>query len=152
VATNSPEVTDLPELRVVGVQLEAPFDELRHRVPVAWQAVLGRAVELPDPGATGYVEASQHLGGGRYRETVGVLAGADTAVPVGMTAVVLPARRWARLVHDGPLPEVAESFGRLHDWCAQQGLAYGDLKLDTGYTADGTGPHVLHVDVPGTSA
>ncbi|GAA4741208.1 hypothetical protein GCM10023328_23010 [Modestobacter marinus] len=82
---------------------------------------------------------------------MGVLADARTAVPAGMTAVVLPAARWARLVHDGPLPEVAESFGRLHDWCAERGLTHGDLKLDTGYGSDGAGPHVLHVDVPGTS-
>lgn len=150
--TIAAELTDLPELRVVGVQLEAPFEELRHRVPMAWKALLSRATELPDPAATGYVEASEHLGGGRYRETVGVLAGADTAVPAGMRAVVLPAGRWARVVHDGPLVQVAESFGRLHDWCADQGLTSGDLKLDTGYDADGGGPHVLHVDVPTPAA
>ncbi|MGY5884281.1 GyrI-like domain-containing protein [Modestobacter lacusdianchii] len=147
--TTSPELTDLPAQRVVGVQVEAPFDELRHRVPMAWQALLGRAAELPGPGGTGYVEASQHLGGGRYRETVGVLTGADTPVPAGMAAVVLPAGRWARLVHDGPLAQIADGFGRLHDWCTAQGLPSGDLKLDTGYTADGSGPHLLHVDVPG---
>ncbi|NIH66541.1 hypothetical protein FB380_000987 [Modestobacter marinus] len=33
--TPSAELTDLPELRVVGVQLEAPFDELQHEVPRA---------------------------------------------------------------------------------------------------------------------
>ena len=143
------ELTDLPELRVVGVRVEAPFDELRHRVPAAWQTLFSRAAELPAPDGTGYVEASEHLGDGRYRETVGVLTGPETAVPAGMTAVVLPAARWARLVHGGPVEQIADGFGRLHEFCDGQGLRHGALKLDTGYTRDGVGPHVLHVEVPG---
>ena len=142
------ELTDLPELRVVGVQVEAPFDELRHRVPAAWHALFSRAGELPAPDAVGYVEASEHLGDGRYRETVGVLTGPGTAVPAGMTAVVLPATRWARLEHAGPVEQIADGFARLHEFCAGQGLRHGELKLDTGYAHEGSGPHVLHVDVP----
>ena len=142
------ELTELPELRVVGVEVEAPFDELRDRVPAAWHALFSRASELPAPGGTGYVEASRHLGGGRYRETVGVLTGPGTPVPPGMTAVVLPAARWARLGHDGPVAQIADGFARLHEFCAGQGLRHGELKLDTGYAHEGSGPHVLHVDVP----
>ena len=135
------ETTELPELVIIGILVEAPWQDLSTEVPAAW-----RELFAAETGATAFLEASLSVEDGIYREIVGYLAARKSDVPDGMTKVVIPAQRYLRLVHDGPLATIAEGFGRLLAHAKAAGLGATDMKLDFGYLPGlPDGRHELHV-------
>lgn len=137
------ERIELPELVVIGVLVEARWEDLSQRVPAAWT----RLFEM-DTGATGFLEASLERQNGVYKELVGYLAANSTEVPEGLTKVVVPAQSYLRLIHDGPLEAIAKGFEAIYTHAATHGLRATDFKLDFGYLPGlPTGRHELHVAI-----
>ena len=135
------ETVDLPEMIAIGVLVEAPWAELGKAVPAAWT----RLFET-DTGATSFLEVSISREGGIYRELVGYLAAKKTEVPDGMVRLVIPPQRYLRIIHDGPLAEIAAGFEKLYAHAAVAGLKATDYKLDFGYLPGlAAGRHELHV-------
>lgn len=135
------ETIELPELVVIGILVDAPWQELPVKVPAAWHALFAA-----ETGATSFLAASLSVEGGIYREIVGYLAAQKSCVPDGMTKVVIPPRRYLRLMQDGPLAEIAQGFGRLLAHAKAARLRTTDMKLDFGYRPGlPDGPHELHV-------
>ena len=63
-----------------------------------------------------------------------------------MTRIVIPAQRYLRLHHDGPLADIAGGFEKLYAHAAVAGLKATDYKLDFGYAPGlAAGRHELHV-------
>lgn len=135
------ETIELPELIAIGVLVKAHWNDLPKAIPAAWT----RLFET-DTGATSFLEVSLSREHGVYRELVGYLAAKTTEVPEGMTRIVIPAQRYLRIIHDGPLTEIAHGFEQLYAHAAVAGLKATDYKLDFGY-APGLPPgrHELHV-------
>ena len=137
------ETVDLPELVAIGIPVEAEWRELPVVVPRAWK----RLFEF-DTGATSFLEVSIAREGEHYREFVGYLAATKTEVPEGLTRIVVPAQRYLRLIHDGPLEQIADSFRQLYVHAAANGLTATDFKLDFGYRPGlPPGRHELHVAI-----
>jgi predicted transcriptional regulator YdeE len=135
------ETVELPEMIAIGVLVEAHWNELPRAIPTAWT----RLFET-DTGATSFLEVSISRDNGFYRELVGYLAAKKTEVPDGMTRLVIPAQRYLRIVHDGPLVDIADGFGKLYAHAAVAGLKATDYKLDFGYLPGlPAGRHELHV-------
>lgn len=135
------ETIELPALVIIGILVEAPRQELPVKVPAAW-----RQLFAAETGATGFLEASLSVEGGVYREVVGYLAASKSPVPEGMIKVIIPAQRYLRLVHDGPLAGISNGFGRLLAHAGAAGLKATDMKLDFGYLPGlPDGRHELHV-------
>ena len=135
------ETVELPEMIAIGVLVEAPWAELGKAVPAAWT----RLFET-DTGATSFLEVSISREGGIYRELVGYLAAKKTEVPEGMVRIVIPAQRYLRLHHEGPLAEIAGGFEKLYAHAALAGLKATDYKLDFGYRPGlVAGRHEFHV-------
>ena len=143
------EIVELGETVVVGIEVVADFGQLRSEMPAAWRELFSRQDELPASGKGVFVEASNHLGDGRYRETIGAVAVvADIPVPDGMAVALLPGGRFVHHRHDGSMATITGGFQAIYDWAAEQGLTLGNRKLDVGYTADGVQqPHELYVDI-----
>ena len=143
------EIVELGETVVVGIEVVADFGQLLSEMPAAWCELFSRQDELPASGAGVFVEASDHLGDGRYREIIGAVAVvADIPVPNGMAVALFPAGRFVHHRHDGSVATIAGGFQAIYDWAAEQGLTLGNRKLDIGYTADGgEQPHELYVDI-----
>ena len=137
------ETVDLPEMTAIGVLVEARWDDLPRAVPAAWT----RLFET-DTGATSFLEVSISRENGVYRELVGYLAAKKTEVPPGMVKITIPAQRYLRLIHDGPLADIAAGFEKLHAHAAVAGLRATDYKLDFGYLPGlPPGRHELHVAI-----
>jgi len=135
------ETVELPEMIAIGVLVEAHWNDLPKAIPAAWT----RLFET-DTGATSFLEVSMSREGGIYRELVGYLAAKKTEVPEGMTRIVIPAQRYLRIVHDGPLVDIAAGFEKLYAHAAVAGLKATDYKLDFGYSLGlPAGRHELHV-------
>jgi predicted transcriptional regulator YdeE len=135
------EIVDLPEMTAIGILVEAHWNELPRAIPAAWT----RLFET-DTGAQNFLEVSISRENGFYRELVGYLAAKKTEVPPGMTKLTIPAQRYLRLIHDGPLPEITLGFEKLYAHAAVAGLQSTDYKLDFGYLPGlPDGRHELHV-------
>jgi predicted transcriptional regulator YdeE len=135
------ETVELPEMNAIGVLVEAHWNDLPKAIPAAWT----RLFET-DTGASSFLEVSLSRDKGVYRELVGYLAAKKTEVPEGMVRIVIPAQRYLRIIHDGPLVDIAAGFEKLYAHAAVAGLKATDYKLDFGY-APGlpAGRHELHV-------
>lgn len=135
------ETIELPELIAIGILVEAHWNELPRAIPAAWT----RLFET-DTGATSFLEISISRQNGVYRELVGYLAAKKTEVPEGMTRIVIPAQRYLRIMHDGPLVDIAAGFEKLYAHAAGAGLGTTDFLLDFGYTPGlPPGRHELHL-------
>ncbi|WP_127127014.1 hypothetical protein [Georgenia sp. SYP-B2076] len=144
-----------PETDVMGLQVVAGFDRLHVVVPELWDAMFARRDELPAPPDGRYAEASVQLGGGRYRETVGVALvhppkTRSVAVPRGMSVARLATGLFVTHRHEGDVGDIASGFQAIYDWAEGQDLELGTLKLDIGYTTDCTAQaHDLFINVLG---
>lgn len=135
------ETIELPELVIIGILVDAPWQALPEKVPEAW-----RALFTAKTGATSFLEASLSVEDGVYREIVGYLAASKSEVPEAMSKVIIPPQRYLRMVHDGPLTGIAQGFGTLLAHAKAAGLATTDMKLDFGYLPGlPDAPHELHV-------
>lgn len=137
------ETVDLPELTAIGIVVEAPWSELHRAVPAAWT----RLFEM-DTGATSFLEASLSRDGGVYRELVGYLAAKKTEVPAGMVRHTIPAQRYLKLNHDGPLIEIAAGFDKLLAHARVANLETDHFMLDFGYLPGlPAGRHELYLHI-----
>jgi predicted transcriptional regulator YdeE len=140
-SAESVEIVELPTRVVVGELVAAPFDRLHVEVPAAWRRFTASAAAHGIPLA----ETSFTTESG-YVEVVGALRDVDAvAVPAGQVPVLVPAGRYARLVHTGELTQIAEGFARIYAWADAHAVTLGGRKLDVGYHAEG--PHELYIDI-----
>jgi len=135
------ETIELPELVIIGIMIEAPWQDLPGKVREAWTTLFAA-----ETGAISFLEASLSVEDGVYREVVGYLAAQRSEVAEGMVKVVIPAQRYLRLIHDGPLTGIASGYGRLLAHAEAARLKATDMKLDFGYLPGlPDGRHELHV-------
>jgi len=119
----------------IGLLVEAHWNELPRAIPAAWNELFARQSELtPSCGPLGqYLEVSVQRQDGFYRELVGVIVQPDVRPPAGMVKLLIPANRYLRLVHDGPLAGITDGFQSLYDQAEAEGIEASDFKLDIGY-------------------
>lgn len=151
------ELVERAEGHLTGIRVSGAFEDLRTIVPEAWQ----RLAAAGAPPGLEYAELSRRGPDGRYEEVVGIVTGGqdvparlvDTSADVALTTASVPAGRWVRHEHTGPVEQIAESFGRAISWAHDKGLEPTGELLDTGYRLDG-GPerHVLWVRVHASGA
>lgn len=135
------ETIELPALTAIGILVEAPWEALPQAIPAAWTRLFES-----DTGAQNFLEVSISRENGVYRELVGYLAAQKTEVPAGMIRYPIPAGRYLRIMHDGPLSGIASGFEQLYAYAAANRLEATDFKLDFGYTPGlPPGRHELHV-------
>lgn len=141
------ETIDLPELVAIGLLVEGTPDDLAGLLPAAWR----RLYEM-DTGASAFLKLGLPPEGDRHRELVGFLAARKTAVPEGMTRIIVPAQRYLRTEHDGALTDIAARLERLHVHAAMRGLKSTGFMLDFGYLpGEPAGRHELHLSLDTTT-
>ena len=141
--TGTIDSIDLPELVAIGIPVDARWDELPVEMPKAWT----RLFEM-DTGATSFLGVSFEREFDMWHEFVGYLAARATEVPEGLVRIVIPPRRYLRLIHDGPVGNIQAGFEALYHAAAVRGLNATDFKLDFGYLPGlPPGRHELHVAI-----
>lgn len=150
------ELVRLEPITVIGLRVEARWNQLSEAVPDAWRQLFRRAEELRR--FTGeqqsFLEASVDIQDGVYTELVGLkVQNAAAACPAGIHRLDIPAGDWLHLVHTGPLAGITEGFSALYAHAETAGLAVSDVKLDFGYTPAGEDrPHDLYLSLKSNEA
>lgn len=131
------EIVQEGPFKVVGLKVVARWEDLWREMPRAWGEFLARHGAVVHRLEPVFVDVSLGKSGELYTQVVGSRVGAFEDVPPGMVALEIPAQRYVRYRHAGPVEGIALSFGRMYAWAKDNGLEADEFKLDIGYTADG---------------
>ncbi|WP_434630854.1 MerR family transcriptional regulator [Chromobacterium sp. CV08] len=119
-AMQTPDIVTLPAFRVIGLAW-SPQDE--GDIPSMWQRFLVREHEIADARPGSSYGLCQPLPDGGWRYLAALQAEADAPVPDGMAAVDVPAQRYARFRHVGPVDGLPATFRAIHgSWLPAAGL------------------------------
>lgn len=123
------------EFLAVGMLVDADWSQLIQQMPAAWERLYARFAEVEGlaEGIGPFVDISIARDGDQYRQLAGVVVGACEKVPDGMVCVTVPGNRYLAQRHEGPLQDIAATFGQMLDHAQRSGIEVGDLKLDLGY-------------------
>jgi predicted transcriptional regulator YdeE len=131
------EIVNRESLIVVGLPVRAHWKELFVKVPLAWQELFGRHTEIEYRTESAFVDASLHVSDGEYLQLVGAEVSRVATVPYEMWAVEVSGGLFLHHRHEGPVTDIAGSFGDMYRWAREKGAAAGEFKVDIGYTIDG---------------
>lgn len=142
------EIIERDSFTVIGIEVEAPWDELHEKMPKTWQEIKNRLDELSDRKSDVMMDISLDVTDGRYTQLIGVEVEKSASVPDGMEKVEIPAQRYIYHQHEGDLSRIAESFGKMYDWAKEREIETEEFKIDYGYQKDGTETeHALFIKV-----
>lgn len=130
------EIVTLDSLAVVGFAVRADWSALWVEMPKAWQRLFARRTEIGFASDT-FVDVCLEKTPEGYLQLVGARVPSVTQIPRGMTAIEIPKQACIYCRHEGPVTQIAETFGRIYEWAEKNGVRAGDFKVDMGYTPQG---------------
>lgn len=121
----SVEIAELPEFKLAGLAFAGPFPALAEGMPRVWTSFLRREGELGGghPRLRYGVSLQRH--GGIMLECIAAPLADLNALPAGMLALRIPARRYAIFTHVGPMTAVQDTY-----LAAFRALEEAGLRLD----------------------
>lgn len=142
------EIIEKAGFAVIGLKVQAKWDDLHEEMPKVWQEFRERLEEVSGRKSDVMMDISLEESDGIYTQLIGVEVEKDADVPDGMTMVIVPSQKYVHYKHEGDVANIAESFGKMYDWAGKQEIDVSDLKLDIGYRKDGSETtHELYVKV-----
>ncbi|WP_348945491.1 MerR family transcriptional regulator [Chitinibacter sp. FCG-7] len=120
-AMQIPQRVTYPAKRIIGMLWQANDEE---SIPEMWQRFLMREHEIvrqnKSPDSYG---VCQPLENGNWRYIAGVSVDSQTAIPVGMVAVDIPARTYACVEHRGVVSTMQETYQAAYqEWLPAAGM------------------------------
>lgn len=126
-----------PEMKLVGIKVVGRVQEFSHRVPMAWNDLIGALDAIPHKVSSelfyGVYPESDHQTNGvngvhTYWVTVEVSQFAE--LPEGYEAITVPAGEFAVTQIQGQVPQIEQGYTRIFHWIREQGrrtdgAAYG---------------------------
>ena len=131
------EVVYREEMIVAGLLVHAPLQRLGEEVPKAWRRLFDRAAELEEQRIEPFMDVCMGVVDSMYLQLVGGRLHEAAHIPKGLTAVQILAQGLLHHRHDGPVADIANTFGDMYSWGERNGMMLGEFKLDVGYLPDG---------------
>ena len=133
---------------IAGIQVEAEFDDLHSEIPKAWKRLGKQLEEIPHRVGDVMTEISMGAKDGMYTELVGVEVDGNGTLPEEMVTARIPVQTYIHHRHQGPLEEIARTFGKILEWAEEKGYDTADFKIDHGYLREGSeSEHDLYVKI-----
>lgn len=125
-----PKIIEMEAIKFVGMGLDHNVHESaagQDPVPKLWGEFSPRSSEVPNSSGT-YVGVSGPIRKGGISNYVAALQVSSTAeIPKGMVAGILPAGRYARFIHEGPIEKIWETVDFIHNkWVPNAGYKNHD--------------------------
>ncbi len=134
--------------KVIGIKVSGEWEALWLAMPQAWQEFRARAQEIRNRVNSYFIDLSLGQDDGIYTQFICAEVSEISMVPLGMTSLQIPRQTYLHCRHDGPLEDIATSFGAIYQWARTNGLVAEEFKIDEGYTQDGRHEeHELYVRV-----
>ena len=131
------QIVEKPELRVIGLEVTAPWEALWTVMPNAWEVFFHRRHEIAGLLSAINMDISIEQRDGVCVQLIATEVDETATPPQGMRLLQVPAQRYLHHWHTGSLAGIALSFGAMYEWAAAEGLVADQFKLDMGYTARG---------------
>jgi predicted transcriptional regulator YdeE len=142
------KIVTLPEITLVGIEVQAHWKDLHQKIPVAWDKLFTRKGELSNRSTDSYTEVSVNIADEVYTQIVGAEVKAGQPIPVGMTSLKIPKQSYLHFHHSGALAQIADSFGKMYDYADENDLKTDEFKIDRGYLPGlPDSPHDLYIKV-----
>ena len=136
--------------KVVGMVVEADWEGLWDKMPLAWKQFLARHEEIEQRIDDRFMDISLREEDGMYKQLIGAEVAALEDVPEGMVGMEIPRQRYLYHRHLGWVEEITYTFERMYDWAKENRVRAGSFKIDTGYTLEGgEQEHDLYIRVEG---
>lgn len=121
------DVVDLEELKLVAIKVVGRRSELSHRIPLAWLELTRQLDDIPhrtDPhvfyGAFQEIGHQSDAADAVHAYWVGAPVSAFGALPPGLSALSIPARRYATTTVRGSAEQIDSSYRALAGWLQEQ--------------------------------
>lgn len=136
------ETVKKESFQVIGIKVEATWNQLWEKMPEAWNTLFERYKEIPVRTDEVLMDISFGKKNDIYTQCIAAeVAGNNPKIPEGMELIRVPQKKYLHYRHTGPLKEIAASFGKMYDHAKEKNLPVGDFKLDIGYTPEGKENH-----------
>ena len=147
-SSNIMKIITLESFIVTGLEVKAHWKELFEKMPKAWGELFERADEIQNAKNAFFTEVSVSAGDGFYTEMIGAEVESAAEIPSGMSQVMVPEQTYIHHRHEGPVENIAGTFGDIYDWAKEQNLTAEEFKIDRGYLPGmPETPHDLYVKI-----
>ena len=120
-----PRILQISEMKYVGLAIEHNVHETAKGSPVIpqlWAALDTRMAEVKDETGNLFGVAGPVKSDGTAKYAAALEVSAQTRVPPGMIAGVIPAGKYAEFIHHGPISRFSETVRFIHDsWMPKAG-------------------------------
>jgi hypothetical protein len=133
-------------LTAIGLVIEAPASDPYRLVPAGWHEFFARQHELEFR----FQALAVRLGMNKDLRVdfLGALVPPGLEPPPGLRRLTIPANRYLRVIHEGPLTGIPAGFDRLKAALAEQSLKDSGTWLDIGYSPGlPAGRHELYIGI-----
>lgn len=125
------------KIDVVGIKVNADWQGLHTKMPEAWEKFSARLNEVQYRKGDIMLDVSLDVQDGIYTQLIGVETERMSSLPVGMVSVTIPQQQYLTYRHEGPVQDIAASFGKMYEWAKVKEINAGEFKIDRGYTLSG---------------
>lgn len=115
---------ELAAKKFVGMKFAGPFAALPVEMPKLWATFLSRVAEVPHEVVdkqTFYGVGDEDFQYKTYTEFIAVEVERLEEIPHGMYGFTIPALRYLKATHRGPMTGVQETYMRLFQWMKEHG-------------------------------
>lgn len=127
------KIVTKPSFEMIGIEVRAHWKELFEKMPEAWGRLFAAAGRIPHRKTGDFLEVSRSVENDVYTQLIGAEVEDGSKIPEGMKAVEIPEQQYIFHEHDGPVRDIASSFGSMYEWAKSENLMATEFKLDIGY-------------------
>ncbi|WP_208589925.1 GyrI-like domain-containing protein [Gracilibacillus suaedae] len=136
------------EMSVIGITITRDWQGLIRDMPVKWEEFKNRLVKIKQRKTDIMMDISLEKHESNYTQCICVEVEQDAEVPEGMEKLVIPSASYLHHKHEGSLVSIAQTFGEMYQYGKKHELALEDVKIDIGYTIQGTETsHDLYIKI-----
>jgi len=135
------EIIRVAPRKVVGIKVSARAENLCDELHRSWLILRERAHEIPHRVNDHFIDLSLGQKNGNQVRFIGAEVTEVCQPPEGMTDLQVPHQTYLHSRHDGPVEEIAHSFGAIYQWARTNGVVVEEFKIDEGYTLDAREAH-----------
>lgn len=117
-------LTQLPALRLIGIEITGDREGLGQRVPQAWRDIVARLDRIGPTTEDGILYAAftpmptagREDGPPAYAYFIGAPVATGAEAPEGMRVLEVPARRYAKTRVQGDASAIEQAYVRVYEW------------------------------------